>query len=72
MGVLDRIEKEGIRDLLGKGWLTHDVMWFHHAYQELGIERANALNRAAIKSLAPFDRLMLRQAQQSGSPPRFH
>jgi hypothetical protein len=55
MGVLDTIEKEDIRDLLGKGWLTHDGMWFYHTYQELGIERANALNRAAIKSLAPFE-----------------
>jgi hypothetical protein len=55
MGVLDKIEKAQIRDLLGKGWLTHDGMWFLHALQELGIERANALNRAAIKSLAPIE-----------------
>jgi len=55
MGVLDGIEKTDIRDLLGKGWLTHDGLWFFHAYQELGIEKANALNRAAIKSLAPIE-----------------
>jgi hypothetical protein len=55
MGVLDRIEKQDIRDLLGKGWLTHDGMWFYHAHQEFGVERANALNRAAIKSLAPVE-----------------
>jgi hypothetical protein len=55
MGVLDRIEKTDIRNLLGKGWLTHDGMWFYHTCQELGIERANVLNKAAIKSLAPIE-----------------
>ncbi len=55
MGVLNKIEKREIRDLLGKGWLTHDGMWFYHTYQELGIEKANTLNKAAIKSLAPIE-----------------
>jgi len=55
MGVLDKIEKKDIRDLLGKGWLTHDGLWFYHTCQELGIERTNALNQAAIKSLAPIE-----------------
>ena len=55
MNVLDKIEKEEIRDLLGKGWLTHDGMWFYHTYRQLGIEKANILNRAAIRSLAPIE-----------------
>lgn len=55
MGVLDRIKKTEVRDLLGKGWLTHDGMWFYHTYREFGIERANTLNKAAIKSLAPIE-----------------
>ena len=55
MGVLDRIEKAEIRDLLGKGWLTHDGMWFYHTCRAFGIERTNALNKAAIKSLAPIE-----------------
>ena len=55
MSVLDKIEKREIRDLLGKGWLTHDGMWFYHTYQELGIEKANVLNKAAIRSLAPIE-----------------
>jgi hypothetical protein len=55
MDVLDRIDKSEIRDLLGKGWLTHDGMWFYHTCQEFGIERANALNKAAIKSMASFE-----------------
>ena len=55
MSVLDRYEKERIRDLLGKGWLTHDGMWFFNVYQQLGVEKANALNKAAIQSLAPIE-----------------
>ncbi|MDO9262917.1 MAG: DUF6125 family protein [Desulfosalsimonadaceae bacterium] len=55
MGVLDGVAKEEIRDLLGKGWLTHDGMWFYHTWQEFGIEKANALNRAAIKAMASFE-----------------
>ncbi len=53
--MLDKIDKNDIRNLLGKGWLTHDGMWFFHVYQELGIKKANKLNRAAIKSLAPIE-----------------
>jgi len=55
MGILDGIEKAQIRDVQGKGWLTHDGMWFLHVCRECGIEKANALNRAAIKSLAPIE-----------------
>ncbi|MBC2716028.1 MAG: hypothetical protein HF978_12040 [Desulfobacteraceae bacterium] len=55
MSVLDRIEKTDLRDFLGKGWLTHDGMWFYHTCQELGIDRANALNKAAIKTMAPIE-----------------
>jgi hypothetical protein len=55
MSVLDEIEKTEIRDLLGKGWLSHDGMWFYHTCNEFGIKKANELNKAAIKSLAPIE-----------------
>lgn len=55
MGVFDGIEKTEIRNLLGKGWLTHDGMWFYHTCREFGIEKANELNKAAIKSMAPIE-----------------
>ncbi|MBU1227273.1 MAG: hypothetical protein KJ698_08700, partial [Actinobacteria bacterium] len=54
-GPLDRMAKDQIRDLLAKGWLTHDGMWFVHVAAELGIERANALNRAAIRSMSEIE-----------------
>jgi hypothetical protein len=53
--VQDGIEKTQIRDLLGKDWLTHDGMWFYHAFHQCGIKKANELNQAAIKSLAPIE-----------------
>jgi hypothetical protein len=53
--VFDKIGKRELRDLLGKGWLTHDGMWFYHTCLESGIEKANKLNKAAIRSLAPVE-----------------
>ena len=49
------IKKEEIRDLLGKGWLTHDGMWFYQTAKEFGIDKANGLNRAAIKSMSVLE-----------------
>jgi hypothetical protein len=55
MNALENIEKKDLRDLLGKGWLTHDGMWFYHTCQAAGIEQANTLNKAAIRSIAPIE-----------------
>jgi len=44
-----------IRDFLAKGWLTHDGMWYYNAVQQLGVEQANRLNLAAIRSMAPLE-----------------
>jgi len=50
-----RIVPKDTKEFLGKSWLTHDGMWFFNVYQEYGIDAANKLNRAAIKSMAPFE-----------------
>jgi len=55
MRKFEDISKEEIRDLLGKGWLTHDGMWFYTVSGELGVDVANKLNKAAIKAMAPFE-----------------
>jgi hypothetical protein len=55
MRSLNAVGKEELRDLLGKGWLTHDGMWFHSVYKEYGIEKANKLNKDAIKSMVPLE-----------------
>jgi len=55
MSVLDSVDKSELRDMLGKNWLTHDGMWFYHASRAFGVDHANTLNRAAIRSLAPIE-----------------
>ena len=47
--------KEELKELLIKGWMTHDGMWFLHCLQECGIEKTNRINRAAIRSMAQVE-----------------
>jgi hypothetical protein len=49
------IEKKAVVELLNKCWMTHDGMWFYHTFREVGIEKANQINKAAIRSLAPLE-----------------
>jgi hypothetical protein len=52
------IEQIGIIDLkehLIKNWMTHDGMWFYHCLASYGIDEANRLNKAAIRSLAAIE-----------------
>jgi len=50
-----QLQEEEIIDLLNRCWMTHDGMWFYHCLKNFGIEKANELNKAAIKSLAPME-----------------
>ena len=59
---LDRLAAGQVRDLVAKGWLTHDGMWFDEAARSLGIDAANDLNRAAIRAMAPFEVSRLAEA----------
>jgi len=49
------IDKTAIQSFLSKGWLTHDAMWYYNTLMEFGIDAANRLNRAAIRSMAKFE-----------------
>ncbi|MBN1374919.1 MAG: hypothetical protein JXA01_02055 [Dehalococcoidia bacterium] len=57
----DDIGKEEIRDLLGKGWLTHDGTWFLSVSNKYGIKEANRMNKSAIKTMVPFEVQRLQQ-----------
>lgn len=46
---------EARRQLLVKCWMTHDAMWFRHAIEACGIEKANAINLAAVQSMATVE-----------------
>jgi hypothetical protein len=60
----DGVSREQIRDLLAKGWLTHDGMWFDQVARARGLAEANRLNRAAIRAMAPFEVSRLSEALQ--------
>lgn len=51
----EEVSKEETRDLLGKGWLTHDGAWFLNTARLPGIETANRLKKAAIRTMAPIE-----------------
>ena len=52
---MESLEKKKLTELLNKCWMTHDGMWFFHSLQEVGIEKTNKINKAAIRSLAPLE-----------------
>jgi hypothetical protein len=49
------LEKAELRELLVKCWMSHDGAWFYHCVEELGIETANRINQAAIRTLAKIE-----------------
>jgi Family of unknown function (DUF6125) len=49
------LRQDELQELLLKCWMTHDGAWFYHCVQELGIEAANRLNKAAIGTLAQVE-----------------
>ncbi len=49
---LASIGVEDVRELLSKGWMTHDATWFAHSTVEVGIQKTNEINRAAVRSMA--------------------
>ena len=57
----EQLSRKEITDLLHKGWMSHDGMWFYHCQKEFGIEKANKLNKAAIQSLASLEMKRLKK-----------
>ncbi len=62
METLERLEKREIKELISKGWITHDSMWFVHCLQEFGIEKTNKVNRAAVRSMSAIEVGRLKKA----------
>ena len=49
------LETEELKQLLIKGWMTHDAMWFRHCLEVCGIEQTNRINKAAVRSMAAIE-----------------
>jgi len=48
-------KKDEVKELLVKGWMTHDAMWFYNCLQACGIEKTNKINKAAIRNMAAIE-----------------
>ena len=55
MDLLTKMDKNEIKELFSKNWLTHDAMWYGSCVQELGPEKANQLNKAAVRLMAGIE-----------------
>ncbi len=62
MNLIDSIDKKDLRELITKGWMTHDAMWFYHSLQEFGIEKTNKVNQAAVRSMSAIEAKRLKKA----------
>jgi hypothetical protein len=65
------LEKKELKELLNKGWMTHDAMWFYNCLQECGIEKTNKINRAAVKAMAAVEIKRSQKALGVGKPETF-
>jgi len=60
------LEKNQLKDLLNKGWMTHDAMWFYSCLQECGIEKTNRINKAAVKAMSAVEIKRMQKALGAG------
>lgn len=49
------LDKNELKELLNKCWMTHDAMWLYNCLEEYGIEKTNKINKAAIKAMAAIE-----------------
>jgi hypothetical protein len=49
------VEGNELKELLIKNWMTHDAMWLYHSVQQIGIEKANVVNKAAVRSMGAIE-----------------
>ena len=62
MTLFDDLNKQELKELLLKCWMSHDGAWFYNAYNRYGIEVANKLNKGAIKNLSILEMQRIRKA----------
>jgi Family of unknown function (DUF6125) len=60
-------EKDELKELLVKNWMTHDAMWFAHCLREFGIEKTNKINRAAASAMSAIEIKRIKKAVGAGS-----
>jgi hypothetical protein len=49
------LDKNELKELLVKCWMTHDGLWFYHSVQEVGIEKTSRINQAAARAIGAIE-----------------
>jgi hypothetical protein len=49
------LDRNELKEILIKNWMTHDAMWFYHCWQECGIEKTNKINKAACRAMGVIE-----------------
>jgi len=62
MNLFKELNKQELKELLVKCWMTHDGSWFYNSVKEFGIDAANKLNKGAIRNLALFEIKRIKEA----------
>lgn len=60
------LQKNELKELLNKGWMTHDAMWFVNCLKECGIEKTNQINKAAIRDMSAIEIRRIKKAVGAG------
>lgn len=55
MDLISKLDKEEVKELLSKNWLTHDAFWYGSCVSELGAPLANTLNKNAARMMAGIE-----------------
>ncbi len=55
MALMDALDKNELKELITKNWMTHDAMWFYFSAQENGMEKTNRINRMAVRAMAAME-----------------
>ena len=66
MELIEKLNSIEIREIFSKNWLTHDAMWYGSCMNELGPEKANELNKKAVRMMAAIE--IKRIAKLMGKP----
>jgi len=62
MDAFSKISKKDLRELLVKGWTTHDAIWLQQSIQACGAEKASAMNAAAVEAMALIEIQRIKKA----------
>lgn len=49
------LSKNELKEIMNKNWMTHDAMWFYNCLNEVGIEKTNKINKAAVRGMAAIE-----------------